>query len=298
MASIPLFILAGCDKNDEFGRRRIFEFKVGGKLILEYQIEEAKKADCFSEIFLVGDKGLRDIFSQRCFFIEAKDRLWKNLKIIYNFVKSRYNDSIIQIAVLLSDVFPSSKDLRDIFLQCQQFFDKDVILLATPSGNLRKRRGKHFLRKDEKSSSEPYSGTGGFYILRPMKINKNLSYYLASLRMPRDVRKVEVFQKKIYIKALKSMKGLIFFFWQIFKIIFCSLLFLNKIYLFIKMFLRHQHRELTFGEAEIFLSKILIKKKYLRSNTPSVRLEVVNNPVFVEDIDGEEDLKILDPRSC
>lgn len=290
---LPLFILAGVDANDSFGKKRLFDLEFRNKKIPEYLINEARKSGCFSEIYLIGEKGLEKEISRHCSFIKASKSLWKNIKIIFDLTKNKYHHSTGQIAILLSDILPSSQDLREVFLKCQCFFEKDFILLVVPSGSLRKKRGMCFFKKDENSSAEPYAGSGGFYILRPPHLNERLIYSLISLRLPREVRKIEVIDKKIYFEALRSFTGIIFFIYLIFKIFLYALFFIDKIIFFIKIFLKHQKRELTFQEAERFLSKVFVKRKYQQKDIASVHIEIVDSQVFVEDIDSEDDLEIL-----
>ena len=324
---IPLFILAGIDQNDDFGRMRIFELKFRGRGILEYLIDEAKKSDCFSEIFLVGDRKLKEQIHLTCFFtpleiksprfwrkyhtsrnsesdldaphefltgfIEAEKSLWKNIKIVHDFVKNKYQDENIQIAVITSDILPSAVDFREFFSKCQPFLDNDIILLGTPSEKTIKKRGKHFVKKNKDAPTLPYCGTGGLYILRPLHLREKFIYFLASLRMPRRFRKIELIGNRLFVDASKSFLGLLTFVGKIIRIIINFIFFSKEILLGIKTIIYHQKRTLTFDELQMAVSKAFIKKECHHSKESFCHIEIFENPVFIQDIDNEEDYKLL-----
>lgn len=294
MAKIPLFILAGIDQGDDFGKKRTSELKFNGKLLLDYLISEVKKLDCFSEIYLVADKGLKEKLSESCLHLEAKKCLWKNIKNVFLFVKNKYQNDDSLIAILLSDILPSAEEIREVFLKNEKSLKKDITLIITPTDNLKKRRGKMFIKKNKESSVVAYSGSGGLYFLRPAHLNTKLIFTILSFRMPREVRHIEIDENEIHCDALKSLKGIIVIFWLIIRIIFYSLFFIDKIFIFAKTFIKLRKKELTIEEAEYYLSKIFIKRKYRQEDGAGIRIEIIENPVFVNDIDREEDLKLLD----
>jgi len=294
MQKIPLFILAGIDQGDNFGKKRTSELKFKGKLLLDYLIFEAKKSNCFSEIYLVAERETKEKLSENCFLIEAKKRLWKNIKNVFLFVKNKYINEKSLIAILLSDILPSAEEIKDVFLKSEAYLDRDLILMITPSDNLEKRRGKMFVKKDEQSSAIAYSGTGGLYFLRPGHLNTKLIFTMLSLRMPREIRHIEIDENRIYCDAFRNLKGVILFFWLITRIIFCSLFFIDKIFLFARTFIKLRKEELTIEKSEYWLSKIFVKKKYQSKKRASLKVEIIENSVFVDDIDREEDLKLLD----
>ncbi|MBS4033268.1 MAG: hypothetical protein KGZ85_02275 [Ignavibacterium sp.] len=293
MNKIPLFILAGTDKGDSFGEKRINELKFRGRKIIDYLINETKKSNCFSEIYLIASKNLKIVTNQDYFFIEAKRRLWKNFNKIFCFSKNNYNRGESMIGVLLADILPTAADIQESLLRIKSFVDKDIFLSFTPSHKLTKKRGKMFVKKDEKSPAIAYSGTGGLYFLKPAHLNRRLILAILGLRLPRDVRHIEFNEGKIDCKAWQSFRGVIFFTWMLIKIIFYSLIFIDKLFLLIGVFIKLQKKELTIQGAEDFLTKILIKRKYQRRKGHGARIEIIENPVFVDDIDCEEDLKLL-----
>lgn len=293
MEKVPLFILAGADRGDSFGQKRINQLQFRGQQIVDYLISQAKRADCFSEIYLLANKNLKENVHQDCFLLEAQGRLWKNLHQIFSFVKKKYNRGESLIAILLSDILPSAEDIQEVFSRAAQHPDKDIFLLFTPSNNLTKHRGQMFVKKDEQSLAAAYSGTGGLYLFKPSHLEINLILAILSLRLPRDVRHIEVSDDRIYCDALRSFKGAIYFIWMMLKIIFYSLFFVDKLFLLIKAFLKLRKKELTLDQAEIFLTKILVRKKYQKKQGQGAKIEIIDQPVFVDDIDREEDLKIL-----
>lgn len=293
MEKIPLFILAGADQGDSFGQKRINQLRFKGQRIVDYLISQAKKSDCFSEIYLVANKNLKENVNQDYFLLEAQGRLWKNLHQVFSFVKKKYNQGESLIAILLSDILPSAEDIQDVFSRSAKYPDKDIFLLFTPSDNLIKHRGKMFVKKDEQSPAIAYSGTGGLYFLRPAQLEINLILAILSLRLPRDVRHIEISEDRIYCDALRSFKGVVYFIWMMLKIIFYSLFFIDKLFLLLKAFLKLRKKELTFDQAEIFLTKILVQNKYQKKQGHGVKIEIINKPVFVDDIDREEDVKVL-----
>lgn len=297
MKDLPLFILAGIDRNDFFAEKRILQLNFQNKKIIQYLIDEARRSGRFSNIYLVGDKRLKKNFQEKCLFIEAKKYLRQNIKIIFNFFKKEKDFSVKQIAILLSDILPSAEAINEVFTKRGEFLEKNLIFLITPSDNLRKKRGKIFLKKDDKASVKVYSGPGGFYILKPAQLNQKLICSLLNLRMPRKVRKIEVVNNKIYFTALKSFRGFFFFVWLFLKTLFYSFIFIDKVFLFLKTFLKHQKRKLTIKESEIILDKIFVNKKNRRKKELSSQIEIIENPVFVEDIDSEEDIFLLKSKN-
>jgi CMP-N-acetylneuraminic acid synthetase len=297
MQKIPLFILAGIDQGDNFGKKRTGELKFKGKLLLDYLISEAKKSDCFSEIYLVAERETKEKLSENCFLIEAKNNLWKNIKNVFLFAKNKYINNEPLIAILLSDILPSAEEIKDVFLKSEASLDKDLVLTITPSDNLKKRRGKMFIKENEQALAKAYSGTGGLYLLRPDRLDAKLVFTLLSLRMPREVRHIEIDENKIHCDALRSLKGTILLFWLIIRIIFYSLIFIDKMFLFVGIFIKLRKKELTIEKSEYWLSKILVKRKYQSKKKASLKVEIIENPVFVSDIDREEDLKLLEKNS-
>jgi hypothetical protein len=291
---VPLFILAGIDQGDDFGKRRVSELKFKDKLLVDYLISEAKKSDCFSEIYLVGDKELRKKLHEDCLYIEAKKCLWKNIKNVFLFAKNKYQGDNSSIAILLSDILPSAEEIKDVFSKSEKFLNKDLVLLITPTDNLKKRRGKMFIKKNEESPAIAYSGSGGLYVLKSEHLNTKLIFTILSFRMAREVRHIEIDENEIHCDALGSLKGIIIFFWLIIRIIFYSLFFIDKVFLFARIFIKLRKKELTIKESEYWLSKILVKKKHQSKEKAGVKVEIIENPVFVNDIDREEDLKLLE----
>ncbi len=277
---IPIFILAGYDLENEFFRKRLFELKINNELILDYLIRQIKESDCFSEIYLIGPKEFKEKEGVK-FFI-SKRTLKDNLKFIFNFLEKNF-DQDVQIAITTFDILPKSDDFKKLFLKIEPYLDCDIISGFTPINLIKIKREPDFFKKNKKNHFSPYIFVYNFFIIRPNHLNKKIIYFLTDLLRPtRKKRTTSWF--RFFSMLIKT----VFLFFRYPTLIFFLLPKIIKMFFIFKKYLK---KELTFSELERFVSSVLIKKEFQKEK--NCHFEIIDLPSFAQDIDSEEDFKIL-----
>lgn len=283
MKKIPLFVLAGYDLFDHFGQKKLLTFKIGQNLVLEHLLYQAKKSGCFSEIYCLAPKKLKEKLEKKCIFIKSKKSLERNLKLIYNTAIKNYGQEA-QIAIISSDLLPKSNEFQKLMSTLEPFLEKDLILICIETEKLRIKKNSFMLKKDNFSPPINYSGGGDFFIVKVGHLREKLIYFLVKILRP--LRRIT---KKTGLKGLKLLKILMI----LIKLLIRFPQLRKELILGFKTFKKYQKESLTFEEVEKVYSKIFIKKEFQKINQPSCHLQIIDLPSFVEDIDSFQDFEIL-----
>jgi len=280
MKKIPIFILADHNLDDEFSRKKIFELKIGDKLILQSLVEEIEKSDLFSEIYLIGNPiKLKKLFSLPIF--TGQHDLKKNIKIIFDFSKAKFPNQLI--AIITCDILPKSEDFKRFFEKIEKKLESSNLIFCFILNSLLKvfREADTLIKNDEEKPKN-YNLVYNFFILRPDALNKKIIYFLIDLLRPLRKKRITNWSRFLlcFLKLIILIPKYPF-----------VLFFLPKIFSVISLFKKYLKGNLKFSEIEKIVETIFIKRKNRKGKT--CYLEVIDIPSFAEDIDTEKDYEIL-----